>query len=119
MAEYFNPAAKALELDELAKTIVDNKDNKIHPIESSAIFTAADQKMPADFAELKANPEHLAAVGKELEKLQLDTWSTMPSISIEATNGTMTSITFKPSHLDRQGSARNGYSIDLNNIEAK
>ena len=100
MTEKFDAAAKALEIEHLAKTNLDSQNDVNHSIESSVVDAESDRNLRLEFAQLQKNPEQLLAVGKELEKLSNENFSTLPNVYIKAHDGQMISLSFTPSAFD-------------------
>ena len=119
MTETFDAAAKALEIEHLAKTNLDSQHSDTHQIENSVIEGESDRNLRLQFTELKKNPEQLLAVGKELEKLASESFSTLPNVSIATKDGEVESITFNRSYFDLQCCPWAQEKIDLGKPQEK
>ncbi len=99
MAETFDAAATALEIEKTAKLALDNMYDFIHPIESGIAEGQAERQLNALFDGLK-DPLQLKSVGLELEKLSEENFSALPDVKIKAPDGNIKSISFDPSFWD-------------------
>jgi len=100
MAEIFDPVSEALKLETTVKTFIDHSGHRSNPVEDSEIASTAQRQLDDQLSELWKNPEHLAAVGKQLEKINKDIWSSLPYADIEAVDGKITRLEFKGSAWD-------------------
>jgi hypothetical protein len=109
MAENFDPVSEAQKLETTVKLFIDHSGyQRVLQIEDSQTASAAQNQLVDQLSELWKNPEHLAAVGKELEKISSDLWSSLPNVAISATEGKVTQLEFTASNWDLPGS-RHGF----------
>ena len=96
MADDFNAHAKAIEIENIAKRVLDSQNDRATPIESSLNFAESSKRLSQEFGELKQHPDQLTAVGIELEKINQEWIGDLPRAQISAENGRMTSVEFSP-----------------------
>jgi hypothetical protein len=118
MAEDFDARTKAVELENLALTYLDNPPGA-YPIEQSAVRLAIDSKLRAEFQDITSSQPHADAVGKELEKLGATKLSTLPNVEIRAAGGHFYGVKFTPSAWDWSADGRDSYSLDMPNATMK
>jgi hypothetical protein len=110
MADTFDAPAKALELENLAKTYLDNIPGD-YPIEQTATREEAKLKLQSELNDLASNQPKFDAVGKELEKLSAYNFSTLPNVEIAALFGHVGQVTFKPSFWDLSASINDSFDF--------
>jgi hypothetical protein len=114
MADTFDAHAKAIEIENIAKDVLDSQNDRATPIESSITFTESSQRLNQEFDQLKQHPDQLTAVGKELEKISQLWIGNLPNAHISAENGKMTSVEFSPCMLcEVVGNNFGSYKVNL------
>jgi hypothetical protein len=107
MSAEFDARGEANKIENLAKAYMDAfGEEKSSPIEASAKEEQSRQAFVGEMVPPWNNPDHMQAVGKELEKLNQKWFSTLPNVTITADSGQVSSLTFTASPWDYSTKSR-------------
>jgi hypothetical protein len=113
MTDQFDPRAKALEIETDVKSYLDHTGPRANAIEDNITATQALAKVHQEVDPLWKDRQQLHEVGKELEKLSNETFSTLPNVQIGFENGRVDTLNFTPSGWD---SAGEDHSLTLDQV---